>query len=335
MIINLFLLLFFSNSFFNPPFIDGDTGFYSPAASFHKSGIVHFSLLESYGIMKSKEQVNTSSSESHTQTNFNITYTPFSFVELGGGFNYYTVENENYFSGFMKPRIPFLTMEKTKISLAPVFIFIRNDKPQYGGNLNLEIIPFQNSNLPPFHSSNSFEIIKGTYGKKLIFSTMLSVESKRFQPFIEYYTELTELFEFSSSINSRFCSGIAYKLGIFGLKGGLEIATDEKAKQDFDYRFTGGVNLLWDTKKKPSVSVNILVTEAESGDTIEATVTLKGNNILKELKTEEGSCTFTGLASGLYTIEISSPEYKTIKAPLFIKEKSLNKNYKLKKIERR
>jgi hypothetical protein len=316
--INIVLLFLFSGNFFNPPFLDGYTGFYTTKGSFDKRGIIRFSLYQT-----------------QSQTNLNIVYTPFSFSEIGGALNYYTREKESNLSGFLKPRFPLLTMKKTKMSLAPIFIFFRDDKPQYGGNLNLEFIPFQNSNLPPFHFGNSFEVIKRNSGKKLIYSTLLSIQSKRFQPFIEYYTELTELFDFSSTVNSRFCSGIAFRLGVFGLKGGVEIALDEKVKRNFDYRFTGGVNLLWDTKKKPVVPLNILVKDAESGTPVQATVTLKRNNMIKKLKTEHGRCTFTDLSSGIYTLEISNPEYKSLKVPLFIREKPLTKTYTIKKIERR
>ena len=103
--------------------------------------------------------------------------------------------------------------------------------------------------------------------------------------------------------------------------------------RDFDYRFTGEINFLYNLHKKPSGSLRITIIDRETGEPIVATVILKGKEVDKVCESSEGPCRIDEISFGIYTIEISSPEYKMLKAPISINKKIIEKTYKLSKKE--
>ena len=135
--------------------------------------------------------------------------------------------------------------------------------------------------------------------------------------------------------NTRFCTGLGFTIGNLGFKTGVEIPLEDYSKKDFDFRLTGEINYLLNTKRKPRSKLNITVLDKENGKVIPATIMIKGREVEKILECKNGRCTIEDLSPGIYTIEIESPEYKRIKLPVFIKDKSLDKTYKLTKKDKK
>lgn len=326
------LVLTISCNYLSPPFLDGDMGFYTTSASFYKQGKIQLSLLGSYG---TKKDMNGGKKESHNQINLNASYSIFRYVELGTGINYFNMGQDNFKELFLKTKIPFLSSGRIKSSIAPYITFTEGEKPCFTANIDIETIPFTRKSLPSFLIGQSVNIGRKKSGNILEFSSLLSLETGRFQPFIEFYTEFSERISSSFMANTRFCSGLGLNIGNLVLRGGVEIPLEDYTKRNFDYRFTGGINYLFDTKRKPKGKLNITILDEENEMAIPATIMIKGKEVERIIECQTGICIIEDLPFGFYTIEIENPEYQRIKRPLFIKEKSVNKPYKLTKKDKK
>jgi hypothetical protein len=327
----LYILLILTTSYNYSPtvFLDGDLGLHTSNATFRNSGQFKLIFRESYGRKKDKENMSESSQK---QVDINFEYTPFTFVEFETAISYLKMEENNYKGLIMKTKIPFLSIGAMKSSISPCFTFSQGDKPYSTLNFDIEVVPFKAKNLPSFIFGQSANIGK-IHGEYILqYSLVLSLLSKNFQPFTEFYTELNN--NISSMKNSRFSSGLGFRLGNLGLKAGFEIPIEDYTKRNFDYRLTGELSLLVDTKRKPKGSLNLTVVDKETESYITATIIIKGKDIEKILECNYGKCTIGNLSYGIYTIEISNPEFRLLKFPVSINRNSLDRTCKLIKKEK-
>jgi len=320
----LFLTVPFNFSF--PTFLDGKCGFYTTTPSFDRTGQVRLILDESYGTKQGKfgeENV------THNETNLCLGYTPFSYLTLITGINYFSMEREHQNSFLAKVKIPFLSLSIIKSSISPIITFVE-EKTYFMGNIDFEITPFKRKNLPPFVFGNSMNIGRRNSENFLQYSSLLTLDIEHIQPFIEFYTDFCN----SSLENTRFCSGLCFTIGNFALKPGIEFQLNDYPERDFDYRITGGINYLFDTRRKPVVELHITVMDSENETPIPATIEIKGKEVEEILDCKTGECVFENLTPGIYTIGIENPDYKKFIKPFSIKDKSIEKTYKLIKKEK-
>ena len=309
-------------------FLDGDLGLYTSSATFRKTGQLKLIFRESYGRKIDKENKTESG---QNQVDINLEYTPFTFIEFEAAISYFKMEENNYKGLITKTKIPFLAIGIMKSSISPSFTFSQGDKPYSTLNFDMEVVPFKANNLPPFILGQSANIGK-IHGEYILqYSLVLSLLTKNFQPFAEFYTEFGN--NISSMTNSRFSSGLGFNLGSLGLRAGFEIPIEDYTKRDFDYRITGELNLLVDTKRKPKGRLNLTIVDKETESSITATIIIKWKDAERILECKDGKCTIGNLSYGIYTIEISNPEFKLLKFPVSINRKSLDRTYKLIKKE--
>ena len=332
MVCFLMVVLTISYNTPSPVFLDGDLGFYTSSSSFKKTGQLQLTLRESYG---TKGEKGEEEKKSQNQTNLNIGYTVFHLVELGAGINYSSMGGDNYRGLLLKTKIPFLSISRMKSSISPCFTFAQGEKSYFTTNFDIEIIPFTRKNLPSFLLGQSVNIGKKSGETILQYSSLLTLHTGSFKPFVEFYTDFSKHISRSYMQNTRFCTGLGFTIGNLGFKTGVEIPLEDYSKKDFDFRLTGEINYLLNTKRKPRSKLNITVLDKENGKVIPATIMIKGKDVEKILDCKNGKCTIEDLSPGIYTIEIENPEYKRIKFPVFIKDKSLDKTYKLTKKDKK
>jgi hypothetical protein len=329
--VTLFIsLLLISTYSIHPVYLDGNRGFYTSSSSFNKPHHFQFILRESYGI---KGERYGEDSKTHNQVSFNLAYTPIPFLELSSGLNYYTMEEEEYTGLFLRSKLPFLTIGKLKSSLSPMVVFAQHEKPKIRGNIDMEIHPFSHENLPQFLLGESIRFGRENGNTLVRSSSLLTLSSKRFSPFIEFTTTFYGGFSRDEMIDSRVSVGLGLVFGNMILKTGVELPIDEYSERDFDYRVTGEFNFLFNPVKKPHGSLRITIIDSESGEPLPATVMLKGKEVIKICESSDGTCRIDDILFGIYTIEISNPGYKMVRAPISINKKEVEKVYKLTKKE--
>ena len=329
MLISILTLVSISINLASPVFLDGDSGYYTSSASFNKVKQMRICFRESYGIKGEKEDEKR---QTQNQLNFYINYTLFRFVEIGSGINYFSMEGTEFTGGFLKAKFPVLTMQKIKLSLAPCFTFAKEEKSYLSGDFNIDIIPFTKENLPSFLFGESVNVGRKNGTNILQSSSLILLNTSHFQPFIEFYTEFFGDISTSAMYNTRLCSGLGFKVGFIGFRAGVEIPLSDYTKRDSDIRFTGEINFLLDTKIKPAGKLVINVLDMETQVPVSATIKISGKDEEKIFESIDGKFIIENLSFGIYTIEIINPEYKRLKAPVFIKKKLIEKTYKIKKM---
>ncbi len=313
-----------------PPFLSGDSGFFTSTASFRKTGAADIILRETFGRQSLKEY---DSIVQQNQVMVNARYGLCSYIEAGTGLSFFTRDGENQQGLFIKAKVPFLSMGRMISSLSPFIVFAKTEKPSVAAALDIDIVPFKNENLPAFLIGQSLKAGRKSGLNLLDYSILLSLQSKAFQPFLEFYTELHDGFDRSSMYNTRICSGLGTTFGIWRLRAAIEIPLDEYEKRNFDYRITGEISISFSTKRNPLGYITITVFDAKNEQPLAATVFVKGKEVQETHICIDGTCIVQDLPLGIYTLIIKHPEYKSIKLPLFVKEERISRIFKLQKVQ--
>ena len=314
------------------PLMKGENGFYSSSGFFNKPGSVKLILRESYGIGNDTLK---SGNVYQVTTNFGLFYTPFTFLELAGGYRYLTQDTERSGGFFTKAKLPILTMEKLKLSISPCFTHLTAGKSYYTTNIDLGILPLLQKDLPEFLFSQSINIGNRSGKRLLQLASNLSLYSKYFTPFIEFYTEFSGSFSLSERNNSQFLTGLRHHIGGFNLTGGIGIGLDEIDVRVIDYNFILGLSYSCNIRKKSTGTLLLTILDKQSKTPISATVSIRGANVKKSIGCNDGTCKIKDIPYGFYTLEVKKAEYRTFRVPIFIKTKKIEKIIKLKKIENR
>jgi hypothetical protein len=331
MISSVAVMSFLFCSSLQPAFLDGDVGLYTTRALFGKPGELSLNIKQSIGTMRDRQSNETSLSN---QICGNLHYAPLSRLAFNiGGSLYSTQDEERSSSFYANVKIPLLTFGRITSSLAPSLTFLSGEHTYLGANAYLDIIPFASEHLPPFLFSNSFSFLHGSAHDLYQLSSLLTFHNTLFTPFVEFYSEYHDRIDMESSYNSRMSTGLGLSHTPFFFRAGVEIPFVDLSKRDFDFRFTTEFGITFIARRTPRASVFISVADASNDEPLDATITITGKEVQEVLQCAAGQCVISDLVAGLYTIQIAHPGYKNIKAPLFVKDKTLEKVFKLIKIE--
>jgi len=327
MLFNIIMILSTFSTSVSPIPMDGEKGTYASIATFPVKGMIGISLFESFGFTNIKE---TEVKTNGNQTTMNLYYSPFSHLMLALGLDYY--HSESSVKGlYLKMKMPFFNVKHLRSAFTPNGVFYENNKPAYGMNIDFDFIPFTKKTLPLFVFTNSVNFVRNNSINEIEFSSLLSLEQGLFHPFVEYYSLVSSLSGKFNSNNSRFSTGLSFQERNFGIKAGLEISLDEYSKKDFDYRITGAISYSFQTNKIPTGTLHIVVIDKQTEATLPSKITLSGKQIEKIFESESGKYTIENLPLGIYTILVESPEYREVKAPIFVKPKIIDRTYELQK----
>jgi hypothetical protein len=324
------VFLFLLNSALNPAYPRGDAGLYTQKASFKKPGQAFLNITGSIG---NKHDTDLNESSIHNQIAANFQYAPFSRMLLGIGGTSYRMEGEAFNGAYAEFKLPLLTLGPITCSIAPAIFFSTNRKPASGGNILIDLLPFSKGELPPLLLSNSLSLLRHDGLNEYRVSSVLTFNDGRFLPFVEVYTEFHDRIEMQSTFNSRLSTGLGMRFPPLNVRAAVEIPLDDKDERDFDFRFSGELGVLFNVKRKPKVTLSIMVLDEASETPINATISVKGKEVENILECIDGRCQISGLLPGLYTIQIEHPGYKKLKSPLFLKDKPIERTYRLSKIE--
>ncbi len=328
MMLSMLALSFMLSSMLEPAFLSGTAGLYTESASFFKPGALHLSFMESIGTLKDEE---SSDSWWHNQLSANIQYAPFSRLLMSMCGTSYTMREETERGVCSSMKLPLIKIGRFNSSIAPYAQFASSRKPAFGGKIYLDWIPFSAEQLPPLLFSNEFAVLRCDNANEYRIASVLSFHKGQFLPFIEFYTEFQDKLNWESSYNARAATGLSFSRNPLNLRVAVEIPLNEYEKRDFDFRFGGALGFSFDTKRRAEINISLFVLDAESNEKLNAQVTIKGKEFSETRTCIDGSCTISGLIAGIYTIEIVHPGYKKMRYPLFVKNVSIDREFKLTK----
>ncbi len=329
MIISLVSISILLSSALDPAFLSGDVGLYTTTAAFRKSGEVYLNIRESLGTLNDHDN---NESSLHNQVCMNLQYAPLSRMVMGIGGTSYTLKDETFNGLYANIKFPLLTIGRLTSSVTPHILFSTAEKPVFGASVSIDLVPFATEQLPPLLFSHTFAMLRRDEFNEYQFSSLLTFHKGRFLPFLEFYTEYHDRINRKSTYNTRLCTGLGFLSKPLSVRAAVEIPLDEYTRRDFDFRFTGEFGILFNAKRRSKITLTIIVYDAVSDEKIDATIMVKGKEVEKILSCTAGSCTISGLVAGLYTIEIEHTGYKKMKAPLFIKDKSMERTFRLTKL---
>lgn len=321
-------LLVVMGGIIDPPFSAGDAGFYTRRAAFDKPGEVAFNIMESIGTFQDHE---TDTSHMHHQISGNLCYALFSRMELATGATSSTLKGATSRGIYADVKLPLLTVGRVNTSIAPSLVFFSTKKPAFGGNLFIDLVPFSSEQLPPLLLSNSLSLLRRDGRSTYQLSSVLTFHEGRFLPFLEFYSGFDNDIRMASATNTRLSTGLGFILSPFRVRAGVEIPLNEPDERDFDFRFSGELGFHFNTMRRRQVTISIAVYDAANDEPLDAKITLKGKEVERALSCTDGTCTLSGLVAGLYTIEIEHPGYRKVKSPLFVKDRSFERTFKLMK----
>jgi hypothetical protein len=315
----------------HPAFLSGDAGLYSQRAAFRKPGEVYLNITESMGTRK---DIENGDSWFHHQLCANLQYAPFSRLILGMFGTSSAFREETYHGLCANVKFPLLTIGRFTSSIGPSLRFSTPQKPSFGGAIFIDLIPFSSEQLPPILISPSLCLLRTDGLNEFRSSAVLTFHKGTFLPFLEFYTEFHNRINWESSYNARLATGVAFSRKPFDLHAAVEIPLNEYEKRDFDFRFSVDFGITCIARRTSKASISLSVADASNDEFLDATITITGKEVQKVLQCTTGKCVISDLVAGLYTLQIEHPGYKNIKAPLFVKDKMLEKVFKLIKLEK-
>lgn len=328
MMLSMITLSLMLSSILDPAFMSGNTGLYTESAAFRKAGTLDITARGSIGTLKDSE---SSDSWLHNQLCADLQYAPFSRLLISVCGTSYSMREETYRGMCTSVKLPFLRIGRFSTSIAPYAQFASARTPAFGGTFYLDWIPFSAEQLPPLLLSNEFSLLRCEGTSEYRWGSVLSFHEGRFLPFLEFYTEYHSQLNWESSYNARVATGLSFLHEPFNLRVAVEIPLNEYNKRDFDFRITGELGITLDTQRRAEVTITITVCDDESNEKLNAQITIEGKEFSETLTCTDGTCVIAGFVAGIYTLEIEHAGYRKMKVPLFVKDVSMERTFRLTK----